>query len=191
MLRGIGGERAFLDRYRMRSQQVRRAGVRVALPQSTLDAAQVLLPGLFVVFVTWLSARFALSGQDRNRRPRRVLRLRGVPRHPAPHRRGGGRQDHPLPRRRAPYGGRPRRREARGGARRSCRRASCRRGARGPAVGARRRAGPPHLHRLVEPPTRPPRSPTASAGSATTAASRSAACRSRSSRSTRFVAASS
>jgi ABC-type bacteriocin/lantibiotic exporter with double-glycine peptidase domain len=37
--------------------------VRVALPQSTLDAAQVLIPGLFVVFVTWLGGRFALSGK--------------------------------------------------------------------------------------------------------------------------------
>ena len=37
--------------------------MRVALPQSTLDAAQVFVPGLFVVFVTWLGARFALSGK--------------------------------------------------------------------------------------------------------------------------------
>jgi ABC-type multidrug transport system fused ATPase/permease subunit len=62
VLRGIGGEQAFFDRYRDRSQEVRRAGVRVALPQSTLDAAQVLVPGLFVVLVTWLGARFALDG---------------------------------------------------------------------------------------------------------------------------------
>jgi ABC-type multidrug transport system fused ATPase/permease subunit len=39
------------------------AGVRVALPQSTLDAAQVFLPGLFVVLVTWVGARFVLSGR--------------------------------------------------------------------------------------------------------------------------------
>jgi ABC-type multidrug transport system fused ATPase/permease subunit len=63
VLRGIGGEQAFFDRYRDRSQQVRRAGVRVALPQSTLDAAQVFVPGLFVVLVTWIGARFALSGR--------------------------------------------------------------------------------------------------------------------------------
>jgi ABC-type multidrug transport system fused ATPase/permease subunit len=63
VLRGIGGEDVFLDRYRLRSQQVRQAGVRVALPQSTLDASQVLLPGIFVVLVTWLGARFALSGR--------------------------------------------------------------------------------------------------------------------------------
>jgi ABC-type multidrug transport system fused ATPase/permease subunit len=62
VLRGIGGEDAFLERYRTRSQQVRVAGVRVALPQSTLDAAQVFLPGLFVVLVTWLGARFAVEG---------------------------------------------------------------------------------------------------------------------------------
>ena len=63
VLRGIGGEQVFLDRYRDRSQHVRHAGVRVALPQSTLDAAQVLLPGIFVVIVTWIGARFAVSGR--------------------------------------------------------------------------------------------------------------------------------
>ena len=63
VLRGIGGERAFFHRYRDRSQVVREAGVRVALPQSTLDAAQVFIPGLFVVVVTWLGARFAVSGK--------------------------------------------------------------------------------------------------------------------------------
>ncbi|MBA2475067.1 MAG: ABC transporter ATP-binding protein [Actinobacteria bacterium] len=63
VLRGIGGEQAFFDRYRAQSQGVRRAGVRVAVPQSTLDAAQVFVPGLFVVLVTWLGARFAVSGR--------------------------------------------------------------------------------------------------------------------------------
>jgi ABC-type multidrug transport system fused ATPase/permease subunit len=63
VLRGIGGEQAFYDRYKRRSQEVRWAGVRVAYPQSTLDAAQVFIPGLFVVLVTWLGARFAVSGR--------------------------------------------------------------------------------------------------------------------------------
>jgi ABC-type multidrug transport system fused ATPase/permease subunit len=63
VLRGIGGEQAFYDRYRNRSQRVRQAGVAVATPQSTLDAAQVLLPGIFVVIVTWIGARFVLSGR--------------------------------------------------------------------------------------------------------------------------------
>lgn len=65
VLRGIGGEQVFLARYRSRSEQVRRAGVRVALPQSTLDSAQVLLPGIFVVIVTWLGARLAVEGRIR------------------------------------------------------------------------------------------------------------------------------
>jgi len=63
VLRGIGGEQVFFDRYRSRSEEVRVAGVRVALPQSTLDASQVLLPGIFVVIVTWLGARFAIEGK--------------------------------------------------------------------------------------------------------------------------------
>jgi ABC-type multidrug transport system fused ATPase/permease subunit len=62
VLRGIGGEQAFLRRYQQQSQQVRSVGVRVAGVQACLDAAQVLLPGVFVVLVTWLGARFALEG---------------------------------------------------------------------------------------------------------------------------------
>jgi ABC-type multidrug transport system fused ATPase/permease subunit len=62
VLRGVGGEQAFFDRYRARSEEVRLAGVRVAGPQSTLDAAQVLLPGLFVVLVVWAGAHLAASG---------------------------------------------------------------------------------------------------------------------------------
>jgi ABC-type multidrug transport system fused ATPase/permease subunit len=63
VLRGIGGERAFLDRYRINSEELRQAGVRVAGLQATMDAAQVLLPGIFLVSVTWLGARLALQGE--------------------------------------------------------------------------------------------------------------------------------
>ena len=63
VLRGIGGEQTFVERYVRRSQQVRAAGVRVAGVQATLDAAQVLLPGVFVVLVTWLGARLAVQGR--------------------------------------------------------------------------------------------------------------------------------
>jgi ABC-type multidrug transport system fused ATPase/permease subunit len=63
VLRGIGGERVFLGRYREQSGKVRDAGVRVAGLQATLDAAQVLLPGIFVVLLTWLGARFVLAGR--------------------------------------------------------------------------------------------------------------------------------
>ena len=62
VLRGIGGEQAFLHRYQAQSQRVRMVGVHVAGVQASLDAAQVLLPGVFVVLVTWLGARFALDG---------------------------------------------------------------------------------------------------------------------------------
>ncbi|MFL6023195.1 MAG: ABC transporter transmembrane domain-containing protein [Marmoricola sp.] len=63
VLRGIGGERIFHDRYRVESQKVRQAGVGVAKLQSVLDALQVFLPGVFVVVVVWLGARFAVQGR--------------------------------------------------------------------------------------------------------------------------------
>lgn len=61
VLRGVGGEGEFVERYRARSQDVRRKGVSVAGIESVLDAAQVLLPGVFVVIVTWLGARLAMT----------------------------------------------------------------------------------------------------------------------------------
>jgi ABC-type multidrug transport system fused ATPase/permease subunit len=63
VLRGIGGEQVFLRRYAGQSQQVRQVGYRVAGVQAALDAAQVLLPGVFVLVVTWLGARYALQGE--------------------------------------------------------------------------------------------------------------------------------
>ncbi|MCW2613412.1 MAG: yheI 1 [Frankiales bacterium] len=62
VLRGVGGEAVFVERYRRESQVVRRAGVEVARSQALLDAAQVLVPGTFVVLVTWLAARSAVQG---------------------------------------------------------------------------------------------------------------------------------
>jgi ABC-type multidrug transport system fused ATPase/permease subunit len=62
VLRGIGGEQVFHDRYRRESQETRQAGVQVARLQSVLDALQVLLPGTFVVIVVWLGARYAVEG---------------------------------------------------------------------------------------------------------------------------------
>jgi ABC-type multidrug transport system fused ATPase/permease subunit len=61
VLRGIGGEAQFVARYAARSEQVRAAGVRVARVQAVLDAAQVLIPGSFVVVLTWLGAHAALE----------------------------------------------------------------------------------------------------------------------------------
>ncbi|MGC4941061.1 ABC transporter ATP-binding protein [Kribbella sp. DT2] len=62
VLRGIGGEESFSKRYRAESQRVRGAGVKVAGIQSVLDAAQVFLPGIFVVSVVGLGAHFAVRG---------------------------------------------------------------------------------------------------------------------------------
>jgi ABC-type multidrug transport system fused ATPase/permease subunit len=63
VLRGIGGEQQFLARYDERSQQVRQAGVLMAGPQAVLDAGHVLLPGIFVVVLTWLGAHGAVDGR--------------------------------------------------------------------------------------------------------------------------------
>ncbi|MEJ7832667.1 MAG: ABC transporter ATP-binding protein [Nocardioides sp.] len=63
VLRGIGGEQVFHDRYRRESQTTRRAGVEVAKLQSVLDAMQIFLPGVFVVIVVWLGARYAATGR--------------------------------------------------------------------------------------------------------------------------------
>ncbi|MFD4583707.1 ABC transporter ATP-binding protein [Streptomyces sp. NPDC058434] len=53
VLRGIGGEELFLDRYRRASQEVRRAAVRSARMWSLITALQVLLPGLLLIAVVW------------------------------------------------------------------------------------------------------------------------------------------
>ncbi|WP_232247539.1 ABC transporter transmembrane domain-containing protein [Kitasatospora azatica] len=63
VLRGIGGEGLFLDRYRADSQRVRGAGVRLARIEAQLDGAKVLLPGVLVALVVWLGARDVLAGR--------------------------------------------------------------------------------------------------------------------------------
>jgi ABC-type bacteriocin/lantibiotic exporter with double-glycine peptidase domain len=63
VLRGIGGEQTFLRRYEQQSARVRERGFHVAGIQAALDSAQVLIPGVFVVLVTWLGARQAVAGE--------------------------------------------------------------------------------------------------------------------------------
>ncbi|MFI0720468.1 ABC transporter transmembrane domain-containing protein [Streptomyces sp. NPDC021224] len=63
VLRGIGGEELFLDRYRRASQQVRAAAVHSARMWALISAVQTLLPGLLLVGVAWYGARLALDGQ--------------------------------------------------------------------------------------------------------------------------------
>ncbi|MEV8032199.1 ABC transporter ATP-binding protein [Streptomyces sp. NPDC086182] len=63
VLRGIGGEELFLDRYRRASQEVRRAAVRSARMWSLISAIQVLLPGLLMVAVVWRGVHLAHDGR--------------------------------------------------------------------------------------------------------------------------------
>ncbi|MFI6654510.1 ABC transporter transmembrane domain-containing protein [Streptomyces sp. NPDC050523] len=63
VLRGIGGEELFLDRYRSASQEVRRAAVRSARMWSLISAIQVLLPGLLMVGVVWYGIHLARQGR--------------------------------------------------------------------------------------------------------------------------------
>ncbi|TDW18320.1 ABC transporter transmembrane domain-containing protein [Kribbella kalugense] len=63
VLRGIGGEQLFLDRYREASQQYRSSAVRSARMWSLIAALQVLLFGLFLVVVVWMGVRMVTSGR--------------------------------------------------------------------------------------------------------------------------------
>ncbi len=63
VLRGIGGEDLFLDRYRHASQEVRHAAVRSARMWSLIAAIQVLLPGLLLITVVWYGVRLARDGR--------------------------------------------------------------------------------------------------------------------------------
>jgi ABC-type multidrug transport system fused ATPase/permease subunit len=61
VLRGLGGEDVFAERYTSASQAVRAATVRSALTQSLLDSLQVFVPGALLVVVTFLGARLVLT----------------------------------------------------------------------------------------------------------------------------------
>ncbi|MFF4835141.1 ABC transporter ATP-binding protein [Streptomyces sp. NPDC001315] len=63
VLRGIGGEELFLDRYRRASQEVRQAAVRSARMWSLISAIQVLLPGLLLIAVVCYGIHLARQGR--------------------------------------------------------------------------------------------------------------------------------
>ncbi|MYV47763.1 ABC transporter ATP-binding protein [Streptomyces sp. SID2888] len=63
VLRGIGGEELFLDRYRRASQEVRTAAVRSARMWSLIAGIQVLLPGLLMIAVVWRGVHLAQEGR--------------------------------------------------------------------------------------------------------------------------------
>ncbi|MFE0426259.1 ABC transporter transmembrane domain-containing protein, partial [Streptomyces sp. NPDC058953] len=63
VLRGIGGEELFLDRYRSASQEVRKAAVRAARTWSLISALQTLVPGALMLTVVVYGAHLALDGR--------------------------------------------------------------------------------------------------------------------------------
>ncbi|MFD7136097.1 ABC transporter transmembrane domain-containing protein [Streptomyces sp. NPDC059894] len=63
VLRGIGGEELFLDRYRHASQEVRHAAVRSARMWSLISAIQVMLPGLLLIAVVFHGVQLAREGR--------------------------------------------------------------------------------------------------------------------------------
>ncbi|WP_326794684.1 ABC transporter ATP-binding protein/permease [Streptomyces sp. NBC_01808] len=62
VLRGIGGEELFLDRYREASQKVRTAAVRSARMWALIHAVQVALPGVLLVVVVGHGVGLARNG---------------------------------------------------------------------------------------------------------------------------------
>lgn len=65
ILRGIGGEETFLERFRIASQNVRSAAVRTAKMRALLDGLQVILPGSLVVGVIWVGGNLVSRGELR------------------------------------------------------------------------------------------------------------------------------
>ena len=164
VLRGIGGEQVFLDRYRRESQTTRRAGV--AGRQAAVRAGRA--PGLAARRLRrargLAGSRYAVAGTIIARRAGRVLRLLGLPDDPAAHRDRVRQQGDPRARRgRADLPGagpRPRRTPTRRDRRPSA--AARLRPVRRPHRPARARR-PADRRRVASSPTSPPRSPTGSA----------------------------
>ncbi|WP_413798166.1 ABC transporter transmembrane domain-containing protein [Streptomyces iranensis] len=63
ILRGIGGEEGFAQRYRASSQRVRRAGLHISRVEARFAAFEVLLPGLLLVGTAWLGAHQVATGR--------------------------------------------------------------------------------------------------------------------------------
>ena len=63
ILRGIGGEGAFLSRFKDSSQRVRAAAVRTAKMRALLDGLQILLPGTLIVGVIWAGGNLVARGE--------------------------------------------------------------------------------------------------------------------------------
>lgn len=61
VLRGIGGEDAFIARFKEASQEVRAAAVRTAQMRSLLQALQIVLPGVLVLVVIYFGGNLVLN----------------------------------------------------------------------------------------------------------------------------------
>lgn len=62
VLRGIGGEQRFLERYRAQSRRLRDAAYRMTSPSSWVQALQRAIPLAYLAAITWIGARLAVSG---------------------------------------------------------------------------------------------------------------------------------
>ncbi|MGE5285691.1 MAG: ABC transporter transmembrane domain-containing protein [Micromonosporaceae bacterium] len=62
VLRGIGGEDLFAERYKGGSAAVMQAGISVGVVDSLLAGAEILLPGLLIALIVWTGARLAVAG---------------------------------------------------------------------------------------------------------------------------------
>ncbi len=62
VLRGVGGEKFYNQRYKEQSQEVRAAGVRVARNQAALNITRTSVPQLFIAVVTGLGAFLTFEG---------------------------------------------------------------------------------------------------------------------------------
>ncbi len=62
VLRGAGGERMFVERYQAASDETRATGIRLATPLGIIDGIQVLIPGSFIVALTWAGALLVQAG---------------------------------------------------------------------------------------------------------------------------------
>lgn len=65
VIRGIGGEEWFLERFRIRSDRARDAQKTVAGPVALADALGVLIAGGLVVGLTWIGATLVAAGELR------------------------------------------------------------------------------------------------------------------------------
>lgn len=61
ILRGIGGEESFLQRFRGASQEVRAAAVQTARVRAILDGLQIFLPGFLILGVIWAGGNLVID----------------------------------------------------------------------------------------------------------------------------------